>query len=177
MGSTARTLVWTSPKPGYGFLKHTAASPVDVLSTSFQASVRDALPEERGRHIEWLPAAFVECPPVSSRWVERPSLLRWMLAPLMPIQPLPRQSQHTGRWLLPLVEAAADEHKPISGPQSTMVSPTAYTRLAYSLHASRAPSARPALGYPARGTVELFWTVSKGRSIRSWTSVIISGVQ
>ena len=26
-------------------------------------------------------------------------------------------------------------------------------------------------------TVPLFWTVSKGRSIRSWTSVIISGVQ
>ena len=41
VGSMARTLVGASPIMGYGSLRCTVASPVDLLSVSIQASVCD----------------------------------------------------------------------------------------------------------------------------------------
>ena len=128
--STARTLVGTSPIPGLESPKHTASLPVDLLSATFQASVHDTLPEERGRRMEWLPAAFTERLPVLSRTVKCLSALRRMLAPLATV------SAHTATIMtmtshllmasaVVVTEVAANKLLPVSGPRSTAVLPTA----------------------------------------------------
>jgi len=80
VGSTARTLVGTSPIPGYGSPRCTVASPIDLLSASFQASVCDTPPEEHGRRMDQLPAGILERPLVWSRRGKHPSVPRQSLA-------------------------------------------------------------------------------------------------
>jgi len=149
----ARTLVGTSPILGYGSLRCTAASPVDLMSVNVQASVPDTPPEERGRHMEWLmshdgilgmSAGFISS--------SRTSVCIEMVVSSTCDGERPYCHHHDHHYTLvddfrvAAVEVAADELLPIGGPQSTVVSPTAYARSAYSPYAGSAPSSGPVFG-------------------------------
>ena len=84
-----------------------------------------------------LPAAFSKRPLVSSRWSEHPSAPRWPLALLAMVSTHTTTSTTITTHLsmastLAVAEAAADELLHIGEPRSTIVSPTAYARSAYS---------------------------------------------
>ena len=150
----AGILIGTSPILGYGSPKHTTALSVNLLSASFQASVRDTLPEEHSRRLEQLPAAFMERLPVaSSREVKRPSVPRQLFAPMATViaQTATTTTITTHMPMASAVvvaEAAANELLPIGGPRSTVVSPTSYARSGYFPYPSRA------ISRPGRGAVE-----------------------
>jgi len=122
-------LSWDQSQAGlYWSQKHIAASPVDVLSASFQASVHDTPPEECGRHMKRLLAAFAECPLASSRLCEclPPAMMSAHTATTTTVT-----TQRSTASAIEVAEAAADERMLVDGPQLTVVSPTAYTRSAY----------------------------------------------